>query len=161
MDCPRCEERLDTYAVETTGQTAVVCDACGFAGVAASHRPEESDPESWDRAIRRFEQTEGTDDWTGETGRTGVVSLPADDSGPNIDPEALEESVAVATALEETARSSTDDTPEDSTADADDESADDAGKSTADDTSEEPTADADGQSADDAGENATDDTPEE
>ncbi len=169
MDCPRCEERLDTYAVETTGQTAVVCDACGFAGVAASHRPEESDPESWDRAIRRFEQTEGTDDWTVETGRTGVVSLPADDSGPNIDPEALEESVAVAAALEETAGSSTedttgpsaDDTPEDSTADADEQSGNDVDESTADDTSEDSTADADEQSADDIVEDSTADADEQ
>jgi hypothetical protein len=157
MDCPRCDGRLDTYAVETTDQTAVVCDACGFAGVAASHRPEESDPESWDRAIRRFERTEGTEDWTVETGRTGVVSLPADDSGPSIDPEALEESVAVATALEETAGSSTndtaelsaDDTPEEPTANAGDRSADDAGESTPDGTSEDSTADADEQSTSD------------
>jgi hypothetical protein len=129
MDCPRCEERLDTYAVETTGQTAVVCDTCGFAGVAASHRPEESDPESWDHAIRRFEQTEGTEDWTVETGRAEVVSVPTDDSRPDIDPEALEESVAVATVLEEAERptedvagQSTDDTAEGATDDTTDRS---------------------------------------
>jgi hypothetical protein len=129
MDCPRCDGRLDTYAVETTGQTAVVCDTCGFAGVAASHRPEESDPESWDHAIRRFEQTEGTEDWTVETGRAEVVSVPTDDSRPDIDPEALEESVAVATVLEEAERptedvagQSTDDTAEGATDDTTDRS---------------------------------------
>jgi len=125
MDCPRCDKRLDTYAVEATSQTAVVCDGCGFAGVAASHRPEGSDPESWDRAIRRFERTEGTEDWTTETGRADGVSVPTGDSGPDIDPDVLGESVAVAVALEGTAEDSTDDVAVQPTDETAAESADD------------------------------------
>jgi hypothetical protein len=101
MQCPRCEESLSTFSVQATGETAVVCEACGFTGIATTHGAEQSDIESWDRAMRRFERTDQSTDETCETGRAETVSVPGEQSGPDIDPDALEASVAVATALEE------------------------------------------------------------
>lgn len=129
MHCSRCGGTLSTYSVAATGKTAVVCEACGFAGVAATHEPEQSDIESWDRAMRRFERTGQSTDETCTTGRAEGVSVPAegsntdidstapeeavavtsavrgvpDEETPDIDPAALEESVAVASALEDSA----------------------------------------------------------
>ena len=100
MQCPRCDGSLSTFSVEATGKTAVVCEACGFAGTATTHEPEQSDIESWDRAIRRFERTGQSAGETCETGRAAAVTVP-DDETPDIDPETLDESVAVATALEQ------------------------------------------------------------
>jgi hypothetical protein len=101
MNCPRCDGTLATFAVEATGKSAVVCESCGFAGVAASHEAEGNEVESWDRAIRRFEETGLSPDRTCQTGRTDAVSVPTDDADPEVDPERFEESVAVAAALRE------------------------------------------------------------
>lgn len=99
MECPRCDGRLDTYAIEATGRSAVVCEDCGFAGVTATHESERANVESWDRAIERFERTGQSSDPDEETGRATAAPVPTDDSAPDIDPDALEESVAVATVL--------------------------------------------------------------
>jgi len=101
MNCPRCDGTLVTFAVQATDESAVVCESCGFAGVAASHEAEGNEVESWDRAIRRFEETGLSPDRTCQTGRTDAVSVPTDDADPEVDPERFEESVAVAAALRE------------------------------------------------------------
>lgn len=101
MECPRCGGSLDTYAIEATGRSAVVCEECGFAGVTATHESERANVESWDHAIERFEQTGQSSDPADETGRATAAPVPTDDDAPDIDPDALEESVAVATALRE------------------------------------------------------------
>ncbi|ERG88020.1 MAG: hypothetical protein J07HX5_00161 [halophilic archaeon J07HX5] len=101
MDCPRCGGPLSTFAVETTDRSAVVCEACGFAGVAASHRGEERNPESWERAVERFETADVSLEQSRQTGRADAVSVPTDDSDSRIDAAALEESVTVASALRE------------------------------------------------------------
>jgi len=118
MQCPRCDGSLSTFSVEATGKTAVVCEACGFAGVAATHEPEQSDIESWDRAMSRFERTDQSADDTCETGRAAAVSVPDGQSGSDIDPAALEERVAVGTALTD----SPDDDPPNTDPDAFEES---------------------------------------
>ena len=100
MQCPRCDGCLSTFSVEATGKTAVVCEACGFAGTATTHEPEQREIESWDRAIRRFERTGQSAGETCETGRAAAVTVP-DEESPDIDPEAFEESVTVAAALEQ------------------------------------------------------------
>lgn len=93
------------------GRSAIVCAECGFAGVTASHDSEETDIESWDRAMERFERTDPASDRTAETGRATAPPVPTDDSAPDIDPETLEESVAVATALREQVERSRPDEP--------------------------------------------------
>jgi len=103
MQCPRCDGSLSTFAVERTGKTAVVCEACGFTGIAATHEPEQGAIESWDRAMRRFERTDQSADETCETGRAAAVSVPDEQSDPDTGPEPLEERVAVGAALAESA----------------------------------------------------------
>jgi hypothetical protein len=99
MRCPRCEGELVTFSVEATGESAVVCESCGFAGVTASHRPERDEVESWDRAIKRFDETVVPAERTRVTDRSDAVTAPVGDSGPAIDPERLDESVSVAMSL--------------------------------------------------------------
>ena len=108
MQCPRCDGSLSTFSLAATGKTAVVCEACGFTGIAATYEPEQSDIESWDRAMRRFERTDQFGDETCETGRTETVSVPADET-PDVDPEAFEERLAVGATPEQ---SPDDETPE-------------------------------------------------
>jgi transcription initiation factor TFIIIB Brf1 subunit/transcription initiation factor TFIIB len=101
MDCPRCGGVLATFAVEATGESAVVCDSCGFVGVAASHEQEESNVESWDQAIERFEAAGVPLDRTRQVRRADAVSVPTSDSGSGsgVDADTFEESVTVAAAL--------------------------------------------------------------
>lgn len=99
MRCPRCEGELVTFAIEATGESAIVCESCGFAGVPASHRPEEETIESWESAIERFDETVLPPERTCLTHRGDTVTAPVDDSEPSIDPERLDESVSVATSL--------------------------------------------------------------
>lgn len=99
MRCPRCEEELVTFSVEATGESAVVCESCGFAGVTASHRPEREEVESWDRAIERFDEKVLPSERTCLTDRSDAVIAPVGDSGPAINPERLDESVSVAMSL--------------------------------------------------------------
>lgn len=54
MDCPRCDAGLDCYAFE--GREAVICEACGYAGVAAEHGSTPTDVEFWDAALERFRE---------------------------------------------------------------------------------------------------------
>lgn len=54
MDCPRCSETLETYAL--SGHEAEVCEACGYAGVAVSHESEPIEVESWQDALQRFKE---------------------------------------------------------------------------------------------------------
>lgn len=99
MRCPRCEGELVTFAIEATGESAVVCESCGFAGVPASHRPDGEEIESWENAIERFDETVLPPERTCLTDRGDAVTAPVDDSGPALDPERLEESVSVGTSL--------------------------------------------------------------
>lgn len=99
MRCPRCEGELVTFSIDATGESAVVCESCGFAGVTASHRPERKEAESWDRAIERFDKTVLSSERTCLTERDDAVMAPVEDSGPAIDPERLDESVSVAMSL--------------------------------------------------------------
>lgn len=110
MQCPRCDGNISTYSFNATGETAVVCEACGFTGIATTHESETTEIESWDRAMRRFERTEQSTGAAFETGRADSVAVPGERAGPKIDSEALDESVAVAVALEESADDETPDT---------------------------------------------------
>ena len=99
MRCPRCNGTLATFAVEATGRSAVVCESCGFAGIPASHRPERTDGESWERAVAQFDRTALPPERTCRVRRAEGIALPTADASPAIDPDRLEESVTVATAL--------------------------------------------------------------
>lgn len=53
MDCPRCDGPLATFALD--GAEAVRCEACGYVGVEADHRPvKRRADETWAEAIARF-----------------------------------------------------------------------------------------------------------
>lgn len=104
MDCPRCGGQLSTFAVETTDRSAVVCESCGFVGVATSHEPAERDIESWDLAIKRFETASDSPDRSCHVRRADAVSVPTDEPDSTVDAETLEETVAVASALRESER---------------------------------------------------------
>lgn len=101
MRCPRCGGSLATFAIEEADESAVVCESCGFAGVPASHHSERADEESWERAIERFDEARLPPERTCQTVRAEGVTTPRTDTGPDIDPERLEESVSVATSLRE------------------------------------------------------------
>lgn len=96
MRCPRCEGSLSTFSIEAAGESAVVCESCGFSGIPASHRTEAIEVESWDQVVDRFDETVLP---PARTSRARAVSTPRDDSGPSIDPARLEESVSVGTSL--------------------------------------------------------------
>jgi hypothetical protein len=98
MRCPRCEGTLETFDLEAAGESAVVCDSCGFAGVPASHRSEDEETESWEQAIARFDETVSPPERTCQTGRGETVRAPTG-ADQSLDPARLEESVSVAVSL--------------------------------------------------------------
>lgn len=102
MHCPRCGGELATFTLAATDESAVTCEACGFVGIPASHRPEQVDLDSWEQALEAFDDAEHSPERTCEVGRAAAVSAPTADEEPEIDPERLEEPVAVATALRDT-----------------------------------------------------------
>jgi len=53
-DCPRCGAELTTFAL--AGGEAFSCEACGYVGVEADHSGEPTAVESWDDALRRFNE---------------------------------------------------------------------------------------------------------
>lgn len=53
-DCPRCGGDLTTFAL--AGVEAFTCEACGYVGVEADHSGEPTAVESWDDALRRFNE---------------------------------------------------------------------------------------------------------
>jgi predicted RNA-binding Zn-ribbon protein involved in translation (DUF1610 family) len=65
MECPRCGEELERYALQ--GREAFVCNACGYIGVPVEHRGEYEPPESWDEAISRFHNVDRVESVTIET----------------------------------------------------------------------------------------------
>lgn len=52
MDCPQCDGSLRSYSLD--GHEASVCDRCGYVGIPADHRGDETTTESWADALRRF-----------------------------------------------------------------------------------------------------------
>lgn len=104
MECPRCGGNLETFAVEGAEATAVVCESCGFSGVPASHRHEGGEPESWDRAIERFDSNRPSPERTCLIGRQEGVRVPIDEpdseTGSRVDIDDFEETVSVAASLE-------------------------------------------------------------
>ncbi|WP_275883489.1 hypothetical protein [Halorhabdus sp. BNX81] len=103
MECPRCGGNLETFAVGGTEATAVVCDSCGFSGVPASHRYEGAAPESWDRAMERFENENLSTEHTCLVVREEGVRVPVDDpdfeTESRVDIDDFEETVTVAASL--------------------------------------------------------------
>jgi hypothetical protein len=99
MHCPRCGGELVTFTLAAADESAVTCEACGFVGIPASHRPELADFDSWEQALAAFDDAEHSPERTCEVGRAAAVSTPTTDEEPEIDPGRLEESVTVATAL--------------------------------------------------------------
>lgn len=104
MHCPRCEGTLMTFAVEVTGASAVICESCGFAGVPASHRSENGEIESWEKAIERFDETVLPPERTCRTERDDAVQAPIGDSSRTLDSARLDESVSVAASLRDRER---------------------------------------------------------
>lgn len=66
MDCPRCGDALERYALE--GREAVTCAACGYIGVPVEHRGEYRAVESWDEALARLGADRPATGATVETG---------------------------------------------------------------------------------------------
>lgn len=77
MDCPRCDGSLSVYVAERPGTAAVVCDACGFADVSASHTADGGENESWDQALERFNTSKFADQRLCQTTRGETVSIPS------------------------------------------------------------------------------------
>jgi hypothetical protein len=87
MDCPRCGGPITVY--ELGDAVSKVCEDCSYVGVIVDHRREDTDIESWDDALNRF-QTEfpesvpdgvaRVDDDT-EVPDTAVDDATAEDSG--------------------------------------------------------------------------------
>ena len=104
MKCPRCGGNLSTFALGGANATAVVCESCGFSGVPASHRPEGGEPESWDRAIERFDSDRPSAERTCSIGRQEGVRVPVEDpdseTASRVDIDDFEETVSVAASLE-------------------------------------------------------------
>lgn len=65
MECPRCGEPLDRYAL--AGRVAVICESCGYVGVPVEHRGAEGPLESWDDAVSRLAASEPPASATVET----------------------------------------------------------------------------------------------
>lgn len=105
MECPRCGGNLTTFALGGAKATAVVCESCGFSGVPASHRYEDGDPESWDRAIERFDSDRPSAERTCLIGRQEGVRVPIDEpdseTESRVDIDDFEETVSVAASLDE------------------------------------------------------------
>jgi hypothetical protein len=53
MSCPRCGGHVTMY--ELGEAVSQVCEDCSYVGVLVDHRPEDTDIESWDDALTRFE----------------------------------------------------------------------------------------------------------
>jgi len=53
MRCPRCGGHVTVY--ELGEAVSKVCEDCSYVGVLVDHRPEDTDIESWDDALTRFE----------------------------------------------------------------------------------------------------------
>jgi predicted RNA-binding Zn-ribbon protein involved in translation (DUF1610 family) len=83
MECPRCGEELERYALQ--GREAFVCNTCGYIGVPVEHRGEYEPPESWDEAISRFHNVDRVESVTIETAEEDPTPDFIDDDG-----EALE-----------------------------------------------------------------------
>ncbi|MHC3381497.1 hypothetical protein [Haloarcula sp. H-GB5] len=99
MRCPRCKSDLSTYTLATAGQTAIVCESCGFADISASHHNEASPPESWEFALARFNQNPDSNPGRPEnTGRTPSVPIPEQDE-PTDRPEFSLEQAGVAVGI--------------------------------------------------------------
>ncbi|QLD88023.1 hypothetical protein HWV07_02800 [Natronomonas salina] len=82
MDCPRCDGRLERYALG--GREAVSCDRCGYIGVPVEHRGELRDGESWDDAITRFNEVGRVSAGTVETSDAPTPEF--DDAGDDPQP---------------------------------------------------------------------------
>ncbi|MFC6835921.1 zf-TFIIB domain-containing protein [Halomarina ordinaria] len=52
MTCPRCDSRLERYALG--GGATHSCRRCGYLGVSVDHTSERRAPESWTAAFERF-----------------------------------------------------------------------------------------------------------
>jgi len=130
MRCPRCDGVLSTFAIEVDDRTAIVCEACGFAGVPAFHHPEGETVESWERAIERFDETVLPRERTCRTARAEGISVPTAESNDRaIAGTRLDESVAVAVSLRD--RDSEDGEADDlATENTDDSATDDRSKET-------------------------------
>jgi len=97
MPCPRCGGTLTTFTVDATDRSAEVCESCGFAGVPTSHRSDGDETESWEQVMARFDGTLPSARTARRDGE--VVTAPADDPDPRIDPGRLDESVPVGHSL--------------------------------------------------------------
>jgi hypothetical protein len=53
MSCPRCGGHVTVF--ELGDAVSQVCEDCSYVGVLVDHRPEDTDIESWDDALTRFE----------------------------------------------------------------------------------------------------------
>ncbi|WP_336135875.1 zf-TFIIB domain-containing protein [Natronomonas amylolytica] len=84
MECPRCGEELERYALQ--GREAFVCTACGYIGVPVEHRGEYEAPESWDDAISRFHDVDRVESVTIETTEEDPTPEFIDDDGEPLDP---------------------------------------------------------------------------
>lgn len=83
MNCPRCDDPLVEY--ELAGRAAVVCQACGYIGVAVDHRSEEETVESWAEALRRYKSR------SAESGAEDSREPAADSAGGPTDESSVEE----------------------------------------------------------------------
>lgn len=103
MRCPRCDGPLSTYSLDDSGDAAVVCESCGFAGVPASHHSDGTAPESWDAALERLDG-ETLLERSRQTSRGAGVSLPDEATGDRttIDTDRLKDaSVSVGASISE------------------------------------------------------------
>lgn len=80
MACPRCDTPLTTYALADRDTVAVVCEQCGFADVPAAHGDNDTDRESWDDALDRFEEAIAPVIEAEHTDRTRSVTVPEADA---------------------------------------------------------------------------------
>lgn len=51
MECPRCGSPLERYTLGD--RSAIVCEACGYAGVPVDHHGERQTAETWAKALSR------------------------------------------------------------------------------------------------------------
>jgi rubredoxin len=84
MECPRCGEELERYALQ--GREAFGCNACGYIGVPVEHRGEYEPPESWDEAISRFHDVDRVESVTVETAEDDPTPAFIDDEGEALEP---------------------------------------------------------------------------
>ncbi|QLD84272.1 hypothetical protein HWV23_00640 [Natronomonas halophila] len=84
MECPRCGEDLERYALQ--GREAFGCNACGYIGVPVEHRGEYDPPESWDEAISRFHNVDRVESVTIETAEDDPTPEFIDEEGDTLEP---------------------------------------------------------------------------